>query len=138
MNFLRDRITSASLFYTLKIRPKRDVPSGRNFYNFYNIMQIKPPLPSFIILSNVSCNFSCASSGIFISFVCKPSFTSSCRLLPNIFDSHIFFGSFSNSESNDSTNSYDCFSLPTIGDTSVSISALIMCIDGAFALSFTP
>ena len=31
MNFLRDRITSASLFYTLKIRPKRDVPSGRNF-----------------------------------------------------------------------------------------------------------
>ena len=75
----------------LKIRPKRGVPIGRNSYN---IMQISPPLPSFIILSNVSCNFSCASSGIFISFVCKPSFTSKYRLLPNILDSHIIFNSF--------------------------------------------
>ena len=30
----------------------------------YNIMQINPPLPSFIIFCNVSCNFICASSGI--------------------------------------------------------------------------
>ena len=30
----------------------------------YNIIQINPPLPSFTIFCNVSCNFICASSGI--------------------------------------------------------------------------
>lgn len=40
----------------------------KNLFN-YSIMQISPPLPSFIILSSVSCNFSCASSGIFISLL---------------------------------------------------------------------
>ena len=46
-------------------------------YQLYNIIQIKPPLPSLIIRSKVSCNLHCASSGILYSLFCNPSFTSS-------------------------------------------------------------
>ena len=42
-----------------------------------SIMQISPPLPSFTILPSVSESFALASSGIWESFVCSPSFTSS-------------------------------------------------------------
>lgn len=91
-------------------------------------MQIRPPLPSLIILESVSCSFCLASSGILSSFVCSPSFTSSFKDLPNMLLCHILVGSSSNSLSRYLTSSSDCFSVPTTGLTSVSISARIRCI----------
>ena len=101
-------------------------------------MQINPPEPSFTIFSNVCWIFICASSGIQASFACNPSFTSSCRLLPKMLEFQISLGLFSNCESRDFTKSSLCFSLPTIGEISVSTSVLIKWIEGAFAFNFTP
>lgn len=95
------------------------------------MIHINPPDPSFTILSSVCCNLTCASSGIHANLFCNPSFTRSCRLFPKMFESQIFFGSFSNSERRYLTNSSDCFSLPTIGETSVSTSVLIKCMTGS-------
>ena len=81
-----------------------------------------------MIFDSVSCNFCLASSGILSSFACKPSFTSSLRDLPKMLLCHILMGSSSNSLSRYFTKSSDCFSVPTTGLTSVSISALIKCI----------
>ena len=94
----------------------------------YNIIQINPPLPSLIIFCSVSCSLYCASPLILYSLLCSPSLTSSCSDLPNIFDSHIFFGFSSNSFNKSCINSSDCFSVPTIGDTTVSMSARIICM----------
>ena len=102
------------------------------------MIHINPPDPSFTILSSVCCNLTCASSGIQANLFCNPSFTRSCKLFPKMFESQIFFGSFSNSERRYLTNSSDCFSLPTIGETSVSTSVLIKWIEGALAFNFTP
>ena len=103
-----------------------------NLYSYrlfiYKIMQIKPPLPSLMILDRVSCNFCLASSGILSSFVCNPSLTNSLSDLPKMLLCQIFMGSSSNSLSRYFTKSSDCFSVPTTGLTSVSISALIKCI----------
>lgn len=99
------------------------------FLNFaYKIMQISPPLPSLMILDRVSCNFCLASSGILSSLVCRPSFISSFKDLPKILLCHIFIGSSSNSLRRYFTRSSDCFSVPTTGLTSVSISARIRCM----------
>ncbi len=91
-------------------------------------MQISPPLPSLMILDRVSCSFCLASSGILSSLVCNPSLTNSLRDFPNILLCHIFIGSSSNSLRRYFTRSSDCFSVPTTGLTSVSISALIRCM----------
>ena len=95
---------------------------------FYSIIQISPPLPSFMIFERVSCSFWRASSGILSSFVWSPSFTSSFKDLPKILLCQILIGSSSNSLSRYFTKSSDCFSVPTTGLTSVSISARIRCI----------
>ena len=92
------------------------------------MIQISPPEPSLMIFESVSCSFWRASSGILSSLVCRPSFTSSFKDLPNILLCHILIGSSSNSLSRYLTKSSDCFSVPTTGLTSVSMSALIKCI----------
>ena len=94
----------------------------------YKIIQISPPEPSLIMRVSVSCSFFWASSGILPSLPRRPSFTSSCSDFPKMLDCHIFFGSVSNSLSRYDTSSSDCFSEPTIGLTSVSMSARIICI----------
>ena len=94
----------------------------------YNIIQISPPEPSFMIFERVSCSFCLASSGILSSLVCNPSFTSSFSDLPKMLLCQILIGSSSNSLSRYFTKSSDCFSVPTTGLTSVSISARIRCI----------
>ena len=94
----------------------------------YNIIHISPPEPSLMIFERVSCSFCLASSGILSSFVCSPSFTSSFKDFPKMLLCQILIGSSSNSLSRYFTKSSDCFSVPTTGLTSVSISARIKCI----------
>ena len=91
-------------------------------------MQISPPLPSLMIFCRVSRSLYLASSGILDSLLWRPSFTSSWSDLPKIFVSHMDFGFSSNSFRRKCTSSSDCFSVPTIGETSVSMSARIICM----------
>src|SRR5699024_6689830 len=100
--------------------------------------QIKPPLLSFIILSNALLIFCRASSGIVFNLPCNCSFTKSYNDFPNKLDCQIFDGSPSNSSKKYLTNSSLCFSVPIRGDTSVVISHLKKCKEGALAFSFTP
>ena len=58
----------------------------------YSKMQISPSQPSLIMRSSVCCKRVWASAGICISLACKPSFTSSFRLLPKILVLHNFWG----------------------------------------------
>ena len=97
-------------------------------------IKISPPLPSLIILWSVSEVFPHILRHS-VELVYDPSFTSSCSDFQVV--SHIFPGSFSNSFSRKFTSSSLCFSVPTMGETSVSISARIRWIDGALALSLT-
>ena len=104
----------------------------------YRMMQISPELPSLMMRSKVSRSFPRAASGIWLSLLDSPSLTSSCRDFPKILDSQIFDSSPSNSCSRYSTSSSDCFSLPTVGEIVVLISAFIIWMDGADAVSLTP
>ena len=102
--------------------------SRYKLYYRYRIIQIRPLQPSLMIRSMVSCSLMRASPGIRLSLLCSPSLTSSCRLLPKMFDCQIFSGESSNSLSRYMTRSSDCFSLPTMGATSVVMSARIRCV----------
>lgn len=117
-------------YYKLKWSEKIFKDFFRPFFYIpnYSIIQISPPEPSFIIFVRVSWSLNLASSGILPSLPLKPSFTSSWSDLPKMFVSHIDLGFSSNSFRRKCTSSSDCFSVPTMGDTSVSMSALIICI----------
>ena len=70
--------SSAGLFFCGKSRYK--------LYYCYRIIQIRPLQPSLMIRSMVSCSLMRASPGIRLSLLCSPSLTSSCKLLPKMFD----------------------------------------------------
>lgn len=85
----------------------------------YSKMQISPSQPSLIMRSSVCCRRVRASAGICISLACKPSFTSSFRLLPKILVLHNLLGSLSKSFKSPWISVSPCSSLPTVGESSV-------------------
>lgn len=104
----------------------------------YSKMQISPSQPSLIMRSSVCCRRVRASAGICISLACKPSFTSSFRLLPKILVLHNLLGSLSKSFKSPWISVSPCSSLPTVGESSVWMVARIRCRLGALAESRTP
>ena len=102
------------------------------------MMQMRPEQPSLMTRSNVSCRRARASWGMWSSLFCSPSFTSSCRLLPKMLDSHILMGSCSKSYRRLITSSSLWRSEPTMGEISVLMVALSRWMEGALARRRTP
>ena len=97
-----------------------------------------PPLFSFTIRVRVLRILPCVSLGIPFNLPNKPSLTKSCKDFPNMFVSQMPEGLSSNLLIIKLIKSSPCYSVPTIGETSVETSTFIMCKLGADAFNFTP
>ena len=99
---------------------------------------MRPPDPSLMIFSRVCCIFCRASSGMCLSLEARSSLMSSWKERPKMLDCQIRSGYPSNSWRRKPSISSDCFSLPTMGETSAWMSARIMWMLGALARRRTP